>query len=155
MFLLTLAPSFQARSYLEESRFGLMLLLFRFKEGLSVKTKSFLEERGSALVEVVAFAVVGFGLVLTLGFALLEQERRVIELQAIARNSMRSYLLHNSSDMFQAVSRLQSASKLWAEERIEVAVTCLPTDCHLRNSFVWLELSADGLSAKAFGVTNG
>ena len=119
-----------------------------------MKTKSFLEERGSALVEVVAFAVVGFGLVLTLGFALLEQERRVLELQAIARNSMRSYLLHNSSDMFQAVSRLQSASKLWGEELINVAITCLPTDCNLANSFVWLELSADGLSAKAFGVTH-
>jgi len=155
MFLLTLAPLFQARSYLEESRFGLMLLLFRFKEGLSLKTKSFLEERGSALVEVVAFAVVGFGLVLTLGIALLEQERRVLELQAIARNSMRSYLLHNSSDMFQAVSRLQSASKLWGEERINVAITCLPNDCDLPNSIVWLELSADGLTAKAFGVTNG
>jgi len=120
-----------------------------------VKTKTFLEERGSVLVEVVAFAVVGFGLVLTLGFTLLEQERRVLELQAIARNSMRSYLLHNSSDMFQAVSRLQSASKLWAEERIDVAVTCLPNDCDLPNSFVWLELSADGLTAKAFGITNG
>jgi hypothetical protein len=120
-----------------------------------VKTKSFHEERGSALVEVVAFAVVGFGLVLTLGFALLEQERKVLELHAIARNSMRSYLLHNASDMFQEVSRLQSASKMWSEERIDVAITCLPTDCDLPNSFVWLELSADGLSAKAFGITNG
>jgi len=120
-----------------------------------VKTKLFHEERGSALIEVVAFAVVGFGLVLTLGFALLEQERKVLELQAIARNSMRSYLLQNPSDIYQEVLRLQSASKMWSEESIDVSITCEPTNCDLPNSFVWLELSADGLSAKAFGVTNG
>ncbi len=119
-----------------------------------MKTKSFHDERGSALIEVVAFAVVGFGLVLTLGFALLDQERKVLELQAIARNSMRSYLLHNENDMYQEVSRLRSASKMWSEESIDVSITCEPTNCDLPNSFVWLELSADGLSAKAFGINS-
>lgn len=128
--------------------------MFRFKQELNVKTNSVREERGSVLVEVVAFAVVGFGLVLTLGFQLLEQERKIIELQTIARNSMRSYLLHNASDMYQEVSRLQSASKLWSEESIDVSITCEPTNCDLPNSFVWLELSADGLSAKAFGINS-
>ena len=120
-----------------------------------MKTRSVLDERGSVLVEVVAFAVVGFGLVLTLGLNMLEQERKVLELQSIARNSMRSYLLHSASDMYEEVSRLQSTSKLFSEERIDVSIACEPTNCALQNSMIWLELSVGGLSSKAFGVNSG
>jgi hypothetical protein len=120
-----------------------------------VKTRSVLDERGSVLVEVVAFAVVGFGLVLTLGLNMLEQERKVLELQSIARNSMRSYLLHTAGDLYEEVSRLQSTSKLFSEESIDVYITCEPTNCELQNSMIWLELSVGGLSAKAFGVNSG
>lgn len=129
--------------------------MFRFRAEPTVKTRSVLDERGSVLVEVVAFAVVGFGLVLTLGLNMLEQERKVLELQSIARNSMRSYLLHTASDMDEEVSRLQSTSKLFSEESIDVSITCEPTNCELQNSMIWLELSVVGLSAKAFGINSG
>ncbi len=117
-----------------------------------MKTKLFLEDQGSALIEVVAFAVVAFGLVLTLGFQMLEQERKVLELQSIARNSMRSYLLSNSNDILGEVSRFQSASRLWSEERIAVEVNCVPANCSVPKTLIWLEISGSGLDAKAFGV---
>jgi hypothetical protein len=125
------------------------------KFGHRVKTKFFLEDQGSTLIEVVAFAVVAFGLVLTLGFQMLEQERKVLELQSIARNSMRSYLLSNSNDILGEVSRLQSASRLWSEERIAVEVSCVPARCSVPKTLIWLELSGSGLDAKAFGVQGG
>lgn len=125
------------------------------KFGHRVKTKLFLEDQGSTLIEVVAFAVVAFGLVLTLGFQMLEQERKVLELQSIARNSMRSYLLSNSNDILGEISRLQSASRLWSEERIAVEVNCVPANCSVAKTLIWLELSGSGLDAKAFGVQGG
>jgi hypothetical protein len=103
----------------------------------------------------VAFAVVAFGLVLTLGFQMLEQERKVLELQSIARNSMRSYLLTNSNDILGEVSRLQSASRLWSQELIDVEVNCVPANCSVLNTLIWLELSGSGLDVKAFGVQGG
>lgn len=120
-----------------------------------MRTSSIQDDRGSALVEVVAFAVVGFGLVLTLGFHLLEQERKVLELQGIARNSMRSHLLHTSTDLYEEVSKYQGSSKLWSEESVQVTIACTPANCDLPNSMIWLELSAGSLSAKAFGVASG
>ena len=120
-----------------------------------MKTKLFLEDQGSTLIEVVAFAVVAFGLVLTLGFQMLEQERKVLELQSIARNSMRSYLLSNSNDILGEVSRLQASSRLWNEERLEVEVNCLPSSCSVPKTLIWLVLSGSGLDAKAFGVQGG
>lgn len=125
------------------------------KFGQSVKTKLFVEDQGSTLIEVVAFAVVAFGLVLNLGFQMLEQERKVLELQSIARNSMRSYLLSKSNDILGEVSRLQSASRLWSEERIAVEVNCVPANCSVPKTLIWLELSGSGLEAKAFGVQGG
>ena len=120
-----------------------------------MKTKLFLEDQGSTLIEVVAFAVVAFGLVLTLGFQMLEQERKVLELQSIARNSMRSYLLTNSNEILGEVSRLQASSRLWSEERIEVEVNCVPANCSVPNTLIWLELSGSGLDVKAFGIQSG
>lgn len=120
-----------------------------------MKTNVLMQERGSVLIEVVAFAAVGFGLVLTLGFQLLEQERRVLELQSLTRNSMRAYLLSSSNDIFEQVNRFQSKSKLWAEERISVSLSCTPSNCFTPNTLIWLEISGDGLNAKAFGVRGG
>jgi hypothetical protein len=120
-----------------------------------VRTKRLLEDQGSTLIEVVAFAVAAFGLVLTLGFHMLEQERKVLELQSIARNSMRSYLLSNSNDILGEVSRLQASSRLWNEERIEVQVNCVPANCSVPKTLIWLELSGSGLDVKAFGVQGG
>lgn len=119
-----------------------------------MKTNRFLEDRGSALIEVVAFALVGFGLVLTLGFQMLEQERMALELKGIARNSMRAYLLNSSQDIFGEVSRFQSDSDLWQEERISISMSCEPISCSNPNSLAWLELSGLGIVAKAFGVTD-
>jgi len=120
-----------------------------------VRTNLLSQDRGSVLIEVVAFAFVGFGLVLTLGFQLLEQERKVLELQGIARNSMRAFLLNTSSDMYEEVSRFQEDSKIWAEESFEVSIACSPVNCSSPNALIWLRLSAGDLDAKAFGVRSG
>ena len=120
-----------------------------------MKTKRLFQEHGSVLIEVVAFAVVGFGLVLTLGVQILEQERKVLDLQSIARNSMRAHLLNPANDLDQAVERYQAASKLWAEESITVLLKCVPSSCEAANSLVWLKLSGSGLAAQAFGVNGG
>jgi hypothetical protein len=120
-----------------------------------VRTSRLNKDQGSALIEVVAFAVVGFGLVLTLGFQMLEEERKVLELQGFSRNAMRAYLLEPDSDIFEEVSRLQSNSRLFAEENISVSQTCIPDNCNNPNTMVWLELKAGDLDAKAFGVKSG
>ncbi len=120
-----------------------------------MRTKRFSNEKGSVLIEVVAFAVVGFGLVLTLGLALMEQERKVLELQGIARNAMRAYLLQPSKSLFEHVSRFQDRSKLWAEEKIDISVRCVPNACHVAKTVIWLELKSTDLDAKSFGVSSG
>ncbi len=120
-----------------------------------MKTSQIHDDKGSALIEVVAFATVGFGLVLTLGFQMLEQERKVLELQGISRNAMRAHLLDSESDIFDEVSRLQSSSRLVAEENISISVTCIPNSCNNPNTLLWLELRSEDLAAKAFGVKSG
>lgn len=120
-----------------------------------MRTNLLSQDRGSVLIEVVAFAFVGFGLVLTLGFNLLEQERKVLELEGIARNSMRSFLLHSSNDMFEEVSRHQESSKLWKEELLDGSMSCSPANCSSPNSLIWLRLTAGDLESKAFGVRGG
>lgn len=110
------------------------------------------KDRGSVLIEVVAFAVVGFGLVLTLGLQLLEQERKALELQGIARNSMRAYLLSSSNSIDEEVLRHQESSRLWSEESISLSLKCNPSDCSKPNALVWLEVTGADLDAKAFGV---
>jgi hypothetical protein len=120
-----------------------------------VKSSLLRQERGSALIEVVAFAAIGFGLVLTLGFQMLEQERKALELKSLSRNAMRSYLIGPSADIFDEVFRLQSDSRLLAEESLSVATSCLQAECLKPNTLIWLELKAGNLSAKAFGITGG
>lgn len=123
--------------------------------GLRVKSRLIRQDHGSALIEVIAFAAIGFGLVLTLGFQLLEQERKVLELKSLSRNAMRSYLLSPTADLFDEVSRLQSESRLLVEESVSVSTSCLQTECDTPNTLIWLELELEGLSAKAFGVRGG
>ena len=129
--------------------------MFQFKGGLPVKSKLVKQEQGNALIEVVAFAAIGFGLVLTLGFQMLEQERKVLELKSLSRNAMRSFLLSPSIDIFDEVFRLQSDSQLLAQESLSVSTSCLQAECSKPNTLIWLELQAGDLSAKAFGVTGG
>lgn len=120
-----------------------------------MKSRMTRQDQGSALIEVVAFAAIGFGLVLTLGFQLLEQERKVLELKSLSRNAMRSYLLSPSGDLFDEVSRLQSGSRQLADESLSVSTSCLLAECDKPNTLIWLELQVGNLSAKAFGVTGG
>lgn len=120
-----------------------------------MKSSLLRQERGSALIEVVAFAAIGFGLVLTLGFQMLEQERKVLELKSLSRNAMRSYLLSPSADIFEEVFRLQSDSRLLAEESLSVSTSCIQVECSKSNTLIWLEIQAGDLSAKAFGVKGG
>lgn len=120
-----------------------------------MKSKLIKQEQGNALIEVVAFAAIGFGLVLTLGFQMLEQERKVLELKSLSRNAMRSFLLSPSADIFDEVFRLQTDSRLLAEENLSVSTSCLQAECVKPNTLIWLELKAGDLSAKAFGVTGG
>jgi hypothetical protein len=129
--------------------------MFQFKGGLPVKSKLVKLEQGNALIEVVAFAAIGFGLVLTLGFQMLEQERKVLELKSLSRNAMRSFLLSPSTDIFDEVFRLQSDSQLLAQESLSVSTSCLQAECSKSNTLIWLELQAGDLSAKAFGVASG
>ena len=129
--------------------------MFQFKDGLPVKSELVKQEQGNALIEVVAFAAIGFGLVLTLGFQMLEQERKVLELKSLSRNAMRSFLLSPSTDIFDEVFRLQSDSQLLAQESLSVSTSCLQAECSKPNTLIWLELQAGDLSAKAFGVTSG
>lgn len=123
--------------------------------GRRVKSRLIRQDQGSALIEVIAFAAIGFGLVLTLGFQLLEQERKVLELKSLSRNAMRSYLLSPTADLFDEVSRLQSESRLLVEESVSVSTSCLQAECDEPNTLLWLELELEGLSAKAFGVRGG
>lgn len=123
--------------------------------GRRVKSRLIRQDQGSALIEVIAFAAIGFGLVLTLGFQLLEQERKVLELKSLSRNAMRSYLLSPTADLFDEVSRLQSESRLLVEESVSVSTSCLQAECDKPNTLIWLELELEGLSAKAFGVRGG
>ena len=120
-----------------------------------MRIERFRQDGGSVLVEVVTFAVVGFGLVLTLGLSLLEQERKVLELQSITRNAMRAYLLDPSTDIFDEVSRQQDQSRLLAEEPLSVSVSCSPTNCSTPNAMIWLEVEVSGLDSKAFGISSG
>ena len=120
-----------------------------------MRVSRFSKDKGSVLIEVVAFAVAGFVLVLSLGLQLLEQERRVLELQGIARNSMRGYLLNSSTSIDEEVLRNQETSRLWTEDTISISLTCNPIDCTKPNTLVWLELTGSQVTARAFGVRSG
>ena len=120
-----------------------------------MKSKALRSEKGSALLEVVAFAAVGFGLVLSLGLDLLQNERELLELQSISRNAMRAHLMDPSGDVIQEIARYQSANKLFSTQKLDVSVTCLPTDCSKAGSLIFLKLGLGELKAQAFGVNSG
>ena len=113
--------------------------------------KRFSEERGNALLEGVGFAAVAFGLLLSLGMNALSLEREELALSAIARNAMRSYLLHSSTDLHEAVAKFQQDSVL-ATQPLQISISCTNQDCLTQGNLIWLYLSADELNAKAFGV---
>lgn len=112
-------------------------------------------ETGSALIEVVAFAAVAFGLVLSLGLDLLQNERELLELQGISRNAMRAHLKDPTGDILQEIARYQSNTKLLSTQNLDVAMNCLPADCHQLGSLIFLELSLEDKKVQSFGVSGG
>lgn len=120
-----------------------------------MKSRGLESDRGSALLEVVAFAAVGFGLVLSLGLDLLQNERELLELQSVSRNAMRAHLMDPSGDVFQEIARYQSETKLLSTQKLTVSLTCLPADCAEAGSLLFLQLELGEVKAKAFGVNGG
>jgi len=110
------------------------------------------DEQGSILLEAVSFAVLAFGLLLTLSFQLSDLERKQIGLEVIARNSMRYFLLNQDSDLEQAVRYFQQFDEGLVDEDLSLTVSCNPSDCESSGAILWLEISSGMNKAKAFGV---
>ena len=109
------------------------------------------DEQGNALLEGVGFAAVAFGLLLTLGMNALTLERESLSLQSIARNAIRYYSIHPTTEIDGVVALFQRDSVL-ASEVIQVDLTCSNQDCQKPGNLFWLELRTEELQAKAFGV---
>jgi len=120
-----------------------------------VRSRVLSSEAGSALIEVVAFAAVAFGLVLSLGLDLLQNERELLELQGISRNAMRAHLKDPTGDILQEIARYQSNTKLLSNQNLNVAMNCLPADCDQIGSLMFLELSIEDKKVQSFGVAGG
>jgi hypothetical protein len=120
-----------------------------------VRSSGIKSEKGSALLEVVAFAALGFGLVLSLGLDLLQTERELLELQSISRNALRAYLKDSTGDVLQEIGKYQSNSKLLTTQNISVSVTCLPAECSKAGNLIFLQLSVEDKKVQSFGVVGG
>jgi hypothetical protein len=110
------------------------------------------DEQGSILLEAVTFAVLAFGLLLTISLQLSDLERKQIGLEVIARNSMRYFLLNQDSDLEQAVRYFQQFDDQLVDEDLSMTVSCNPSDCESSGAILWLEISSSMNKAKAFGV---
>ena len=110
------------------------------------------DEQGSILLEAVSFAVLAFGLLLTLCLQLSDLERKQIGLEVIARNSMRYFLLNQDSDLEQAVRYFQQFDEGLVDEDLSLTVFCNPSNCESSGAILWLEISSGMNKAKAFGV---
>jgi hypothetical protein len=109
-------------------------------------------EKGSIVVEATGFAVLAFGLVLTLTIELFDMERRVIGLEALARNSIRHALVSSDFDFNAIVADFKNLDPLLRNENISISSTCSLSQCPRAGELVWLELSIDSAKAKVFGV---
>jgi hypothetical protein len=110
------------------------------------------DEQGNILLEAVTFAVLAFGLLLTLSLQLSDLERKQIGLEVIARNSMRYFLLNQDSDLEQAVRYFQQFDEGLVDEDLSLTVSCNPSNCESTGAILWLEVSSGINKAKAFGV---
>lgn len=115
-------------------------------------SKNLDDNQGSILLEAVSFAVLAFGLLLTLSLQLSDLERKQIGLEVIARNSMRYFLLNQDSDLEQSVRYFQQFDDELVDEDLSMTVTCNPSDCKSSGAILWLEISNGTNKAKAFGV---
>jgi hypothetical protein len=109
-------------------------------------------EKGSIVVEATGFAVLAFGLVLTLTIELFEMERTAIGLEALARNTIRHSLISSDFDFNAIVADFKNLDPLLRNEDISISSTCSLSTCSRAGELVWLELSIDSAKAKVFGV---
>lgn len=107
---------------------------------------------GSIVLEAAGFAVIAFGLVLSLSIQVFEVERRLISLQALARNVMRYSLINSAYDFESNVSIFQKLDPLVIGEALDVSVSCSLNQCSQSGELVWLEISHKDASARVFGV---
>lgn len=111
-------------------------------------------DAGNALLEAVGFVTVAFGLLLVAGLELFQLQQSQLELQTIARNAMRSYLIQPQSSIAELVKFNQQQSRAWQNEDVEMLLSC-SAGCDLPGGFIVLSIVSGGLSAKAFGVIPG
>ena len=109
-------------------------------------------EQGSIVLEATGFAVLAFGLIMTLTIQVFEMERRVIWLEALAKNVMRHSLLNSDFDFEANVAEFQNVDPFLRDEVVSASSTCLLSSCSRSGQLVWLEISIDGAKAKVFGV---
>jgi len=109
-------------------------------------------EKGSIVVEATGFAVLAFGLVLTLTIQIFELERTVIGVQALSRNAMRHALLSSDFDFETSVANFKHLDPFLRDEAVLVSSTCSLNSCSRSGDLVWLELSLENTKAKVFGV---
>lgn len=109
-------------------------------------------DQGSILLEAVTFAVLAFGLLLTLSLQLSDLERKQIGLEVLARNSMRYFLLNQDSDLERTVRHFQQFDDQLVDEDLAMTVFCNPSNCESTGAIFWLEISTGINKAKAFGV---
>ena len=109
-------------------------------------------DKGSIVLEATGFAVLAFGLVLTLAIQLFDMEKRVIGLEALARNAMRHALISSDFDFETSVASFKDLDPLLRDEAVLVSSTCSLSTCSRSGDLVWLELSLDTTKAKVFGV---
>jgi hypothetical protein len=114
--------------------------------------KALESENGSIVLEATGFAVLAFGLVLTLTIQLFDIEKRVIGLEALARNAMRHALISSDFDFETSVASFKDLDPLLRDEAVFVSSTCSLSTCARSGDLVWLELSLDSTKAKVFGV---
>ncbi|NBR78018.1 MAG: hypothetical protein EBT76_04400 [Microbacteriaceae bacterium] len=115
-------------------------------------SREYESDKGSVVLEATGFAVLAFGLVLALTIQLFDMERRVIGLEALARNAMRHALLSSDFDFETSVASFKDLDPLLQGEAVLVSSTCSLRTCSRSGDLVWLELSLDGTKAKVFGV---
>jgi hypothetical protein len=110
------------------------------------------DDQGSILLEAVTFAVLAFGLLLTLSIQLSDLERKQLGLEVVARNSMRYFLLNQDSDLERTVQYFKQFDDRLVDEDLSVSVSCNSSDCESTGAILWLEIAIGMNKAKAFGV---
>lgn len=108
-------------------------------------------ESGNAILETIGFVTVAFGLILTFGLQLFQLQSNAIELELVARNSLRDYLTHQSETLLETTRRHLGESRDFQDLDVAIDVVCSP-DCLTRPFHIQLSLFVGAIRASAFGV---